>query len=361
MRLIRFFRSCNRCRIVAAFLLLGVAGSLRAQTQPSEVFFVVEAAALKEKRGVNASVVRRMVNTLITRTTNKATPAEAWASLIKKTDRVGIKVSTMGGAVSGTNPEVVDAIVEGLAEAGIAPQQIIVWDRRKEDLLAAGFASDGKHYQLRWVDAVDGYDRKAQVTSPVLGKLIYGDSAFRKKRVRNLKDVFNTDDDLSSDSFFSRILSSEVTVVINVPSLTDSFLTGVNGALANMTLPNLDNWRRFVKEPLFGDPYMAEIYADPRILDKVVITILDGLMLQYAGGPFPDANYAVENFTLFASRDPVAIDSTAARLLDEWRLPAKLPRLEPRTLWLATAEQLGLGNSKEKDIQLIQAGVEGLR
>jgi len=302
-----------------------------------------------------------MVDRLVMRLTEKPTVAEAWASLVTKKDRVGIKVAASGGPVSGTNPETVDAIVAGLSEAGIPPSQIIVWDRNLQDLIAAGFRRDGSRYQLRWVDPVKGYDLKSQVSAPVLGKLIWGDSGFGSKSGTRYVDFLGTGDQLSSRSFYSNVLSREVTKIINVPSLTDSFLTGVNGALANMVLPNLDNWRRFTKPPSCGDPYLAEIYADAMIHDKVVLTVMDGLVLQYAGGPFANPGFLLDHFTIYASRDPVAIDAMAVRLLDEARAPSKLPPLAPMTSWLESARAAGLGNSSEDRIELVRVGDTGLR
>jgi uncharacterized protein (DUF362 family) len=310
-------------------------------------------------RVVNPGVVKRMVNSLVMAVTGKSDTRQAWGSLVKSSDRVGIKVSASGGAVSGTNPQLVDAIVDGLREAGVPASQIIVWDRNQEDLIAAGFRKDGSRYQLRWVDPKTGYDTKAQVSAPVLGKLIWGDSGFGGKSGSRYSDM--SGDQLSSRSFYSKILSSEVTKIINVPSLTDSFLTGINGALANIVLPNLDNWRRFTKPPSYGDPYLAEIYADAIIKDKVVLTILDGLVLQYAGGPFANPGFLQDHFTIYASRDPVALDATAMRLVDEARKPSRLPGLAPMTSWLRSAESIGLGTQAEDKIELLQVGVEGLR
>lgn len=328
---------------------------------PSKVFYATETNALGPNRRVNGPVVKRMVDGLIMSLTGKPTVAEAWKSLVNKKDRVGIKVAASGGQVSGTNPELVDAIVEGLTEAGVPSSQIIVWDRNLEDLIVSGFRKDGSRYQLRWVDPVKGYDPKSQVSAPVLGKLIWGDSAFGGKSGTRFVDFLGSGDQLSSKSFFSNILSREVTKIINVPSLADSFLTGVNGALANMVLPNLDNWRRFTKPPSYGDPYLAEIYADAMIHDKVVLTIMDGLVMQYAGGPFASPGFLQDNFTIYASRDPVAIDSTALRLLEEARAPSKLPPLAPMALWLESAHGAGLGNYQEDRIELIRAGEDPLR
>ena len=74
-----------------------------------------------------------------------------------------------------------------------------------------------------------------------------------------------------------------VTKVINVPVLSDNIYCGLSGALFNMTIQNLDNWRRLVQEPISGDPSIPEAYADPRVGDKVVFQIMDGLIALYAG------------------------------------------------------------------------------
>jgi uncharacterized protein (DUF362 family) len=328
-----------------------------AETPKSTVFYSMETASLRPGREASTLVVRRMVDNLVCAVTGKPNPAASWASLVKPADRVGIKVSASGGAVSGTHPAVVDAIAAGLISAGVQPANIIVWDRNAEDLLAAGFSSKSPLYRLRWTDPAKGYDTKAVVTAPVLGRLIWGDSKFGDRGNGTVVDTLGSGEQLSSTSHWAKILSTEVDKVINVPSLQDSFHTGLNGALANMALPNLDNWRRFARAPEYGDPYLAEIYADAMIREKVVLTILDALVLQYAGGPFPNPGFLVEYHSIFASKDPVAIDATAVRLLDENRAQSKLPSLENMTRWLESASALDLGHFQEEKIDLIRVGV----
>ncbi len=327
----------------------------------SEVLYAIDTNAITPARVVNQNIVRRMVNSLICGLTARPTPREAWRTLVSPKDTVGIKVSAGGRAVSGTNPEVVLAVAEGLIAAGVPPTQIVVWDRNIEDLTAAGYDTSGEFYQLEGIDPKSGYDPKAQVSAPVIGKLIWGDSKFGDRKVSRFSDMLTSGDQLSSTSFFATVLSSRVTKVVNIPSLTDSFLTGVHGALVNMTLPNLDNWRRFAKSTMDGSSYIAELYADPTIHDKVVVTLLDGLVLQYAGGPFPDPNFAVDNFTIFASKDPVAIDSTAVRLIDELRKDSKLPSVRSMTSYIDAANQIGLGEYAEPRIHLTRVGLEGIR
>ena len=340
-------------------LLCHFAASVKAEEPiaKSRIFYAKDTDSLTRTRVTNPHVIQLMVDKIVIAATGTADRASAWRSLVKPTDRIGIKVSAAGRSVSGTHPDVVNAIANGLIDAGVPPANIIVWDRNLADLLAAGFHRESRLYQLRWVDPASGYDTKSQVTAPVLGRLIWGDSTFGNRTGSRMVDRLSSGEQLSSNSYFAKVLSKDVTKVINVPSLTDSFLTGVNGALANMTLPNLDNWRRFTREPAFGDPYLAEIYADDMIRGKVVFTILDGLVLQYAGGPFPNPGFSIANHTLFASKDPVAIDATAARLLNESRSPAKLPALDEMTHWIESASLIGLGKYKEPDIELIPIAI----
>jgi hypothetical protein len=211
------------------------------------------------------------------------------------------------------------------------------------------------------IDPKTGYDLQSQDSAPLLGRLIWGDTKFGDRSGPRFADLFSSGQQLSSQSYLAKVLTTRVNKVINVPSLADSYLTGINGGIVNMTLPNIDNWRRFAKSAAAGDSYIAEIYADPMIRNKVVLTFLDALILQYAGGPFPDPNFSIENFAIFASRDPVAIDATAARLIEEARKANKMPSIKPMIAYLEAASQLGLGVSAEWRIQMVRVGVEGIR
>ena len=350
-------------KAVLGFALLFAATALPAvgQDATTRVYYAMDTNAIGPARSIQSRVVRRMVDSLICHLTGRSSVAEAWRSLVSPEDKVGIKVAAAGRSVSGTNPEVVDAIIAGLSEAGIPARNIIVWDKSIEDLLAAGFTRDGTRYVLAGIDPKTGYDQQSQVSAPVLGKLIWGDSRFGDRKGQRLQDLLSGGDQLSSQSFFAKVLTKGVTKVINVPSLVDSYLTGINGGIVNMTLPNIDNWRRFAKAAAEGASYIAEVYADPLIREKVVLTLLDALFLQYAGGPFPDPNFSLDNYALFASRDPVAIDAIALGLIEDARKASKMPSVKRMTAYLEAASELGLGESAEWRIQTIRVGVEGFR
>lgn len=238
-----------------------------------------------------------------------------------------------------------------------------MWDREEHLLKAAGFRTKNVGYRLMWSEG--NYDPKAVITSAVLGKLIYGDLLFTPKMPDTLRGEFRPDpdesekkrprtiDNLSDESHLSSVLTRVVTKVINVPVLSDNVFCGLSGALFNMTIQNLDNWRRLVQDPVNGDPAIPEAYADPRIGDKVVFQIMDGLIALYAGAPFGDANYAVHFGTLYASKDPVAMDAVALRRIDQWRLGAQMEPASKMAKYLQTAFSYGLGNADLSKIEVI--------
>ena len=313
----------------------------------AEVFYALLPAAV-EGGTVRDGMVRRMVDAVVMAAAGRPDVAAAWRTLVRPEDRVGLKVSATGAPVSSTHPAVVAAVAEGLVAAGVAPERIVIWDRTAHDVERAGYGGLGRRFRVTGTDEAGGYAEKETVTAAVMGKLIIGDRGFAPGRKEQT----------SSRSHLSAVLG-EVDKVVHLPVLTDSTFSGVAGALSGMVLDNLDNWRRLARSPHHGDPFLPELYADPRLGGKVVLTILDALRPQYAGGPFPGAQFKTNYGAVFASRDAVAVDATALRLLDDFRKEAGLPPLGDKVRWPVTAEMLGLGTAAEERIALIRTGLEG--
>jgi hypothetical protein len=297
-----------------------------------------------------------MVDRVVRGVTGQMDSVKAWRSLVSPTDRVGIKVSAAGGHYFGSHRGIVEAILDGLEQAGIPRNRVIIWDREADDLKSMGYTAQNG-YQLASVPPVRGYDRSAQLTAPVLGKLIWGDLLFEEKQGK-LGKRFEPADQLSSSSYLANVLSKQVNKVINVPVLSDEAGCGVAGAIYNMTVPNLDNWRRFVQTENDGASGLLDIYADPRVGEKVVLTIMDALIAQYAGGPRFNPNYAFPYHTIYASKDALALDANAFRLIEGWRKESKLPSIANRAEWLQLGEQMGLGHFAENKVILRTVGQE---
>ncbi len=315
---------------------------------PSSTIFVAHDDLAILQFEEDAGRTRRMVDALVVALTRQPDVTRAWRSLVTPADRVGIKVSTAGGRYFSSHRGVVAAVIEGMESAGVPRSRMLIWDRSAAQLRAAGLTSERMGVEVRAIEPPRGLDRAAKFTSPVLGKLIWGDLLFDEKRGKAGRRA-NEEDQLSSTSHLASIFR-EVTKIVNVPVLGDEAGCGVAGALYNMTIPAVDNWRRFTQPG--GAAGIAELYADERIGPKVVLHVMDGLLAQYAGGPGFQPNYAFAHGTLYASRDPVALDAHALRQIDRWRANSKLPPIAKRGEWLEAAAQMGLGAADESRIEL---------
>ncbi len=92
--------------------------------------------------------------------------------------------------------------------------------------------------------------------------------------------------------------------------MSNSDANGLAGCLYNVTIPNIDNWRRFAQGSGFGDRQHRRDLQQSVGWKKVVLNLMDGLVAAYAGGPLSQPNYAVRHATPYASKDPVALDSS---------------------------------------------------
>jgi uncharacterized protein (DUF362 family) len=344
-------------RNVALVLLCAIAPGLAQSQQPAPTPSVVYALrnpdSIKQYK-TNPHVVREMVNRLVMAVTGQSNAAQAWGSLVYPGERVGIKISAAGGELFTTHHDIVNAIVDGLAAAGHPRSSIIVWDRSLGGIKEAGYRPSVDGYQVKAIAPHDGYEAKAILSAPLAGKLVWGDFDYAGDTGK--MPLFADADATSNVSHFSKIISSDVDKVINVPVMSVSETNGIAGCIYNMTIPNIDNWRRFAQGSRFGAGSLAEIYSNSLIAKKVVFNLMDGLIAQFAGGPQPQPNYAVHYATLYASKDPVALDAVALKRLEEWRKHGSLRPVGSMAAYIDVANQLGLGNSATNRIEVKNIG-----
>ena len=347
----------TKSRTLAIVLFFGIGSAFAQNPSPSAaqsiVYFAHNSDAIQDYE-TNPRIVHAMVDRLVLAVTGQPDLVRAWGSLVGPNDKIGIKISAEGGELFTTHHDVVKAIIDGLVAAGHSRQNIIVWDRSITGALQAGYKAQAPDYQLKGITPRDGYDPQAIFSAPLIGKLVWGDLEYKadKGKMPLLSDNENT----SSSSHFSRIISTEVTKIINVPTMSNSGTNGLAGCLYNVTLPNLDNWRRFAQGSGFGAESIAEIYSNPLVGKKVVLNLMDGLLAVYAGGPQSQPNYSVHHATLYASKDPVALDSVALKRLDQWREEAKFLPTGRLASYLEYASEIGLGNSESARIQIRNVG-----
>src|SRR6266508_5552163 len=148
---------------------------------PSIVYAVHDPGAISSYK-TNSRVVHEMVNRLVLAATGQSDVGKAWASLVSPSDRIGIKISAAGGELFTTHHDVVNAIVDGLAAAGHPRGSIIVWDRSLGGIKDAGYRPGIDDYQLKAIAPREGYDAKAVLSGPFIGKLVWGDLEYQGKK-----------------------------------------------------------------------------------------------------------------------------------------------------------------------------------
>ena len=297
---------------------------------------------------VQPEVVRRMVRDGLLRYTGRATEAEGWRTLVQTQDVVGIKVWAGTGLGVGTRPAVVEAVVEGLLAAGLPQRNIVIWDKQWSDLRDQGFVALADRLGVRAVGAQQaGWDADHHYDSSVMGVLGVGDRDFLKPSEPN--------NDVGRRSYLSRLVSGELTRIINVTPLLNHNEAGVSGNLFGLSMGAMDNTARFEVSSARLAVVVPEICAMPELGDKVVFNVVDGLICQYLGSRASRLQDAVPLNQLRFSTDPVALDVLSMHTMERFRenhrvVSRGLTNALPIYL-NATALELGLSDTNKIQVE----------
>ncbi|MGA7110719.1 MAG: DUF362 domain-containing protein [Terracidiphilus sp.] len=239
---------------------------------------------------------------------------------------IGLKTNGLGGKGISTHAVLVYAVAERLQQAGVKPGNILVWDRNARDLQACGLTISSDASRMRCYGSdVSGFEDQVENWG-------------------------------SSHARFSKILTRECAMVINLPILKDHSMAGVTFAMKNMY--------GVVERPqdLHADgcnPGVADLNAFPAIREKIRLTIGDAMSSVYEGGPGFHPEHLWYPNALIVGEDRVAIDQTAWGILERKRAEMGMPTLEaagrlPRYIATAADEIHRLGTNDPKRISLLE-------
>jgi hypothetical protein len=292
----------------------------------------------------NLAVVRRMVDRGLCAFTGVADTATAWRKLVTTNDVVGFKVVSAPGALSGTRPAVVRALIESLLAAGQPAGQIVIWDKREVDLHPAGWFRLAAELGVRCEAAeTAGWDAEKFYESPVLGRLVAGDLEF--DRTEKTK--------VGRKSHVTRLLTREVTKMVSVAPVLSHSVTAVNGHLAGLAWAGVDNTLRFVNDGGLLAEAVPDICAMDDLMPRVVLGVGDALICQYRGEDQALLHYALPLNELRFSRDLVALDALAFADVTKAREGFKYEGEKPmKTELYLNAELIELGVADLKKIHV---------
>ena len=283
-----------------------------------------------------------MTHRAVTNLAGQGTVSSAWLSLVSTQDIIGIKVYSAPGPTSGTRLAVVAGVVEGLLEAGLPPKSIIVWDAHRGDLRRAGYYELTARYGIRVESSVAaGYDEKTFYDTPLLGQLVWGDLEFGR-----------TGEGVGRKSFVSKLVSREITKIINVTPLLNHNSAGVCGNLYSLAMGSVDNTHRFEMDAARLAVAVPEIYALPALGDRVVLSVVDALICQYQGEQRPLLHYSKVLNEIRVSKDPVALDVLSLTELNSQRLARNMVAMTNSFELYQNASLLQLGSSNVANIRV---------
>jgi hypothetical protein len=305
---------------------------------------IVQDDAATEAYKPDPQRIHALVYRGITNFTRQADLGAAWKTVVASNEVVGLKVYSRPGSQVGTRVAVVEGVIEGLLAARIPATNIVVWDLRLSDLRRAGFADLASRYGVRVTGSLnEGWDEQAFYESSLLGQLVFGDLEFQKKG-----------DGIGRKSFVTKLLTRQITKIINISPLLNHNTAGVCGNLYSLASGSVDNTLRFEGDPGKIAVAIPEIYALPQVSDRVVLNITDALICQFQGEQIAHLHYSAPLNQIRISTDPVALDVLSVEELDRQRARV-LPDIAVKTNKLElyrNAELLELGVAERSRIDI---------
>ncbi len=300
---------------------------------PSQAGRVVEVhdpqLAIKGKPLADPVRAATNVQKLLLQLTGKADVKAAWGVLLAKMlpgEVVGIKVNALNAKVP-TQPAVIKALVDSLKQGGLTAEQIVVWDRRLDELTKAGFTDKTMGVKVEGTleaPRTKGSGRGYESGTACVGGYKTHLTNILTRRIRHLINVAVMK--RHSESGFTGVLKNHYGTIDNPGDFHDK----KNKALVVVE-------KRFER-------IIPSINALSEVHGITRLWMVDATIGVCKGGTEDSAD-CIPN-RLLMGLDPVAVDARTGQIRDEQRgsLGAD-PELISKD-WLAVAERVGLGKQK---------------
>lgn len=301
----------------------------RSEEERSKVVVIRHQALVENTTKPAPDLVRDLLDEAACALTGIERPADAWACWFKPRDRVGIKVNCLGLP---TSPAVGESLAGAITSAGLAPEQIIIWDRSDRELEGAGYRlrKSGSNVRCFGTDTLKargmaGYDAQIAVS----GKI---------------------------GSQYSLIITDRTDALVSAAVLKDHNLAGLSCTLKNF-YGAIHNPNKYHDNGC--DPFIADVCAHAHIRNRLRLAVCDAIRPQFNGGPPARRNWQWSYGGILLSEDAVALDRVALAILEKKRKTEGMKPLESENRpasYLASAAVRGLGRAELSDIEVISLG-----
>jgi hypothetical protein len=304
-----------------------------------------------------AEPVQQMMRKGMQELTGAPSWIDGWRMLFEKGDVVGIKVSPVGGRNLSSDALVLQEILAGLKEAGVPSGDIVVFNRYREETIAAGI-DKWLPQGIRWEAASEKYDEWQHDMG--------GYDADHYMEMALIKPGESFSDVHMRRSYVARVVTKKINKFINLPVLKHHQSAGVTICLKNMSHGMVNNVNRSHVTPTLNacGVFIPSVVSLPVIREKATLHICDAVKASFHGGPGGKAKYIWEHKTMYFATDPVALDKTGLKVIDGKRrqmgmMPLALTKpdedshfLNSQTEHIEIAGMLGLGVFEDEKIQV---------
>jgi uncharacterized Fe-S center protein len=229
------------------------------------------------------------------------------------------------------NYEVIRPVVDAVLAAGVPPQHVTVFEQYPSYLIGTRLGLKGNDLPAGVKQGVH-----ANIDATMRETAIY--AAVKTRFVRFV---------------------TEATAVIDLTMMKDHSICGFTGALKNMTHGQIVNPQDH--HAFHCNPQIAVLYGYPVLQSRVRLHLTDAFKITYDGGPLDkNPERRIPHGAIYASTDPVALDSVGWDVIEEARKANGLPSLaragrEPA--YIRTAAELGIGVHDKNAIRYRQIAI----
>jgi uncharacterized protein (DUF362 family) len=268
---------------------------------------------------------KEMLTKALTELTGEPDLVKAVGRFVHKDDKVCVKVNGIALRNHATNLELVIPFLQAMIEFGVPAGNITVLEQYGSFLQGTRISQANVPAGVKVAVHSNG-----DTTMPE--RMIAG-TGIRTKFCRTL---------------------TESTAAINFSLIKDHSICGYTGCLKNMTHGTQTSPHYFHTH--HASPQIAVLYAQDIIKSRVRLCITDAYQVMAHGGPLDkQPQYRFPYESVFATTDPVAMDTVGWEIVEKFRAEKKLRSLEAEgraPAYIKAAADLGLGVHERASIQV---------
>lgn len=281
---------------------------------------------------------------------------KAWRKFVSDKDVIGLKINPIGGKILSTSHAVTQAIITQLEESGIKRENIVLWDRRLMELEEAGFTPDNyPGIRILGTECKDAQGSFYNNEGKLYGEANVDREQFYYADCEMEYDAYTLPYMVNSGkySYFTKIVTQQVTKIINVPILKNAGPTATL-CLKNLAFGSISNTARLHQK--LWHHTCAQVCAFPPLRDKVVLNIVDGFLGCYEGGPAANPQFICRYDLLMVGTDPVAVDRIGHEIVVDKRIAEGIQKSDRAISYkfVTLAQEYGLGVGDREKIELIK-------